>query len=100
SPFRQGLYEQRLEHALRLDRHAELRQVADAPARLIRIGLDLVDRDVSADRSPEPLRKRVHEMGVMLHVRFGGKASALRHGKAPPRTGSSTRPHRSNAARK
>ena len=42
--------EQRLEHALLLDRIGEFANVADGLARLIGVGADLVDRDHAPDR--------------------------------------------------
>ena len=53
-----------------------------------------------AERPAETLREGVDEVRVVTHGGLAGKAAALRHGKAPPRKGSSTRRRRWSAARR
>ncbi len=72
--------DQRLENALLRDGGDQLRQVAHDLPRLIRVGIDLVDRNEAANRRPRRRRERLDVVLVVAH-RNGIRKPSSRHGR-------------------
>ena len=71
-------HDQRLDDPLLGNRRHQLRQVAHDLTGLVRIGIDLLDRDQPADRHPGRRRQRLHVMLVMAH-RHALRQPSFRH---------------------